>query len=427
MPAVREDQMTRTLPVMCILFGALICGMAPKAAAPHFGPTGYYEIAPASFRTGTFLKAVDTNGDLFTDLVVVTAGSTKISVLFGDGHGKFKNRLDSDIDGIVYSGGNVAEGDFNSDGHPDLVIAMNKGPLRLMIGDGKGGFAGTSGFERVGPNPDCPGPLVAADVNRDGKLDIIASQCRGGIGIFLGAGNGTFAPAHIIPIRDLNRSVDQSMAVADFNRDGIPDIAVATLSGVAVLLGNGDGSFREPVLLAMDCPLKLVAADVNRDGNADLVVMPTDPNIKPAPMFGSAGNSVNVYLGDGKGGFKPLPPFSAVLSSFSADGGFPIHVEVADLNGDDIPDLVMTKQQYSYQTEHTEAGFLVLAGRGDGTFAPPSEFRNAQATRKYPRFTFALADVNGDRKPDLIFLDDRSGSHIGVALNASKTKSAGSL
>jgi hypothetical protein len=126
--------------------------MAPKAAAPHFGPTGYYEIAPASFRTGTFLKAVDTNGDSFTDLVVVTAGSTKISVLFGDGHGKFKNRLDSDIDGIVYSGGNVAEGDFNSDGHPDLVIAMNKGPLRLMIGDGKGGFAGTSGFERVGPN-----------------------------------------------------------------------------------------------------------------------------------------------------------------------------------------------------------------------------------------------------------------------------------
>src|ERR1035441_4008682 len=99
--------MTRTLTVMCILFGALICGMAPKAAAPHFGPTGYYEIATASFRTGTFLKAVDTNGDSCTDLVVVTAGSTKISVLFGDGHGKFKNRLDSDIDGIVYSGGNV--------------------------------------------------------------------------------------------------------------------------------------------------------------------------------------------------------------------------------------------------------------------------------------------------------------------------------
>ena len=419
--------MTRTLSLMFALLASLICGMTPKAAAPQFGPTGFYGVAPTNYRTGTFLKAVDTNGDSFTDLVVVTPGSTKVSVLFGDGHGKFKNRLDSDIDGIVYAGGNVAEGDFNSDGHPDLVIAMNQGPLRLMIGDGKGGFTAAAAFERVGPNPDCPGPLVAADVNRDGKLDIIASQCQGGIGIFLGAGNGTFAPALRISIPDLSRSVDQSMIVADFNNDGIPDIAIATLTGVAVLMGNGDGTFHEPVLLATGCPLKLIAADVNRDGNADLIVMPADPNVRPAPMFGSAGNSVNVYLGDGKGGFKPLPPFSAVLSAFSAEGGFPNHVEVADLNGDNIPDLAISKQQFSFQTDQTEVAFLVLAGRGDGTFAPPSEFRNVAAARKYPRFTFALDDVNGDRKRDLIFLDDRSGTQIGVALNTTKIKSAGSL
>jgi hypothetical protein len=78
--------------------------MAPKFAAPQFGPTGYYEIAPAVFRTGTFLKAVDTNGDSIVDLVVVTPGSTTISVLFGDGHDKFKGRLDSDIEGLVYAG-----------------------------------------------------------------------------------------------------------------------------------------------------------------------------------------------------------------------------------------------------------------------------------------------------------------------------------
>ncbi len=419
--------MTRTLLLTFALFAALICGMTPKAAAPQFGPTRYYEIAPTPRRTGTFLKAVDTNGDSFTDLVVVTPGSTMVSVLFGDGLGKFKNRLDSDIGGIVYAGGNVAEGDFNSDGRPDLVIAMNKGPLLLMTGDGKGGFTVASGFERVGPNPDCPGPLVAADVNRDGKLDIIASQCQGGIGVFLGTGNGTFAPALRIPIPDLNRSVDQSMAVTDFNNDGIQDIVIATMTGVAVLMGNGDGTFREPVPLATGCPLKLIAADVNRDGYADLIVMPADPNVRPAPMFGSAGNSVNVYLGDGKGGFKPLPPFPAVLSAFSTEGGFPNHVEVADLNGDNISDLVITKQQFSYQTNQTAVALLVLAGRGDGTFAPASEFRNVAAARKYPRFTFALADVNGDRKPDLIFLDDRSGSQIGVALNTSKTKSAGSL
>ena len=304
--------MPRALLITFVLCATLICGMNPKAFAPQFGTTGFVEIVPSAFRAGTYLKAADTNGDSLTDLIVVSPGSSNVSVLFGDGHGKFKNRLDSDIGGIVYVGGNVAEGDFNSDGRLDLVIAMNKGPLRLMTGDGKGGFTAAPAFAQVGPNPDCPGPLFAADVNRDGKLDIVANQCQGGVGIFLGAGNGTFAPALRIPIPNLNHSVRQSMAVTDFNKDGIPDIAIATLTGLAVLMGNGDGTFREPVTIATGCPFKLLTADVNRDGNADLIVMPVDPELRPAPMFGAAGNSVNVYLGDGTGGFKPLPPFQAV-------------------------------------------------------------------------------------------------------------------
>ena len=239
--------MNKSLAVTFAFFAALICGMTPKFAPPQFGPTGYYEIAPSVFRTGTFLKAVDTNGDSIADLVVVTPGASKMSVLFGDGHGRFKGRLDSEIDGIVYAGGNAVEGDFNSDGHPDLVITMNKGPLLLMLGDGKGGFKGVSAFKMVGTNPDCPGPLVAADVNRDGKLDLIASQCRGGIGIFLGDGHGAFAPALRTAVPDMIHSVDQSMVVADFNKDGTPDIAVATTTGVAILLGKGDGTFGEPV------------------------------------------------------------------------------------------------------------------------------------------------------------------------------------
>ena len=146
------------------------------------------------------------------------------------------------------------------------------------------------------------------------------------------------------------------MAVADFNKDGTPDIAVATTTGVAILLGKGDGTFGEPVPLATGLPLKLFAADLNRDGIADLIVLPADPDLKAAPMFGAAGNSVNVYLGDGKGGFKALPPFPALLSGFTPEGGFPNHMEVADLNGDGVPDLVITKQQYSYETDQTAAG-----------------------------------------------------------------------
>jgi hypothetical protein len=111
-----------------------------------------------------------------------------------------------------------------------------------------------------------------------------------------------------------------------------------------------------------------------------------------------------------------------VLAAFSLDGGFPNHVEVADVNGDNIPDVVISKQQYSYETDKREFALLVLAGYGDGKFGPPVEFRNAGDVRKYPRFSFTLADLNADRKPDLIFLDDASGKQIGVALNISKAK-----
>jgi elongation factor P hydroxylase len=197
------------------------------------------------------------------------------------------------------------------------------------------------------------------------------------------------------------------------------------MTGVSVLLAAQDGSFAPPLALATGFPMKIATADLNRDGNADLVVLPSDPKVQPAPMFGSAGNLVCVFLGDGKGQFKALPPFSALLSKFPEDGGFPYHLEIADMNGDNVPDLVITKQQFSFKTTLPLMRWMVVLGRGDGTFpTAPVEFRNPSESRNFPRYTFALVDVNGDRKPDVVFLDDRSGEQIGVALNTTRPKPA---
>lgn len=401
---------------------SLLTGMDPYSAAPKFGPPAYYKVAPIPYRLGTFLGVADVNRDGFADVIVVGPGTSTITVWLGDGSGRFKNRVDSDIGGIVYSGGNVATGDFDGDGNLDLVIAMNNSPLQFMKGNGKGAFSIGAQLERVGPIVDCPGPLFAADVNLDGKLDLIANQCAGGIAIFPGRGDGTFSHSLKIEVPELNHSVDQSMVVTDFNHDGIPDIAVGTSTGVAVLLGKKDGSFAAPLVLQTGFPLKIATADLNGDGNPDLVVLPSDPDVKPAPMLGSAGNTVCVYLGDGRGNFKALSPFLARLSDFSADGGFPYHLEIADLNGDHVPDLVITKQQFSFETNLPLMRWLVLLGRGDGTFPTVTEFRNPGDSRRYPRYSFALADVNGDHKLDVIFLDDRSGQQIGVALNISELR-----
>jgi hypothetical protein len=407
-----------------VFLASLLTGMDQDSAVPQFGPTAFYKISPTHYRIGTSIKVADVNGDGFADLIVVAPGTTTITVWLGDGSGKFKNRVDSDLGAVVYSGGNAAAGDFDGDGRLDLAVAMNNSPLQVMKGDGKGGFKFSVQLERVGPIVDCPGPLFAADLNHDGHLDIVANQCGGGIAVFSGKGDGTFSSPRKIAVPGLNHSVDQSMVLADFNNDGFTDIAVGTMTGVAVLLGDKEGNFGEPLSLATGFPMRIATADLNGDGNADLVVLPVDPTIEPSPMLGSGGNQISIFLGDGKGAFKALPPFTATLSNFTGDGGFPYHLEIADLNGDHVPDLILTKQQYSYKTNSPLMRWMVLPGRGNGTFSSPVEFRNPAESRSYPRYSFALADVNGDKKPDLLFLDDRSGQQIGIALNITKSKPA---
>ena len=401
-----------------LFFASLLIGMSVSPAPPQFGPTAYYPVAQAAYRVGTLINVLDVNHDGFPDVIVIGPGTSMITAWLGNSAGKLKERVDSDIVEKVYSSGNVTFGDFDGDGNLDLVVSMNNSPLQLMKGDGKGRFTRGERFPRVDKIIDCPGPLVASDVNRDGKLDVIANQCgEGGLGVFLNRGDGTFSPPSIIDVPGRNRSADQSMVVADFNRDGLPDIALGTLTGIAVFLGQPDGTFSTPAVVSTGFPIKLASADLNMDGNPDLVVLPGDPSVRPAPMLGSAGNKVTVLLGDGKGAFKILDPFAIKFSGFPEDGGYPNHVSLADLNGDRVPDLVITKQQYSYAADKPLMRCMVVLGKGDGRFANPVEYRNPGETRHYPRYSFALGDLNRDGKLDMVFLDDRTGNQIGVAYN----------
>jgi hypothetical protein len=176
-----------------------------------------------------------------------------------------------------------------------------------------------------------------------------------------------------------------SVAVADLNGDGIPDMVVANYGSgtVGVLLGNGDGTFHTEVTYdAGNNPISVAVADLNHDGDLDLVVA------------NQGSSSVSVLLGNGNGTFQPLTSFAA--------GQYPESVSVADLNGDGNPDIVVT--------DEGDHGISVLLGNGDGTFQSQTTYLTGGSPR-----SATIADVNGDGIPDII-VADYTGNDVSVLL-----------
>jgi hypothetical protein len=294
-------------------------------------------------------------------------------------------RKDFPVPGDFLESGAVAVGDFNGDGRQDLAIASAAGISVLLNQGGAGGF-------RFG-NPvvtaiSQPGPILAADFNRDGVLDLAgigmsAGSRRPAARIFLGRGDGSFLAA---------REVGEAgfVAVGDFNSDGIPDLVLMTpeISSVTVLLGNGDGTFRPTTQLASS-GVQPVVADFNRDGNADIA-------------FADYDGVVSVALGKGDGTFR-----DRVRSSVDRDivrSGFANSLVVLDFNGDALPDLATTSG--------------ILLGRGDGTFQAPIAYASADADH----VPCATADFNGDHNSDLVlcaFHANPGGNDVRILLGTS--------
>jgi hypothetical protein len=168
--------------------------------------------------------------------------------------------------------------------------------------------------------------------------------------------------------------------VADVNGDGKPDIVTGNpiKSTVSVLLGNGDGTFQPQQTFPVGSPFSsLAVADVNGDGKPDIVTA------TPGTY------SVTVLLGNGDGTFQAPETFPA--------GSQPRAVAVKDVNGDGKPDIITANQDYT-----GALSVSVLLGKGDGTFQPPDILTLGQKSN-FGGTSVAVVDLNGDRKPDIVF------------------------
>jgi hypothetical protein len=216
--------------------------------------------------------------------------------------------------------------------------------------------------------------VVSADFNGDGIPDLAAvCPANGNVGIFLGNGDGTFTQDGSISTPGGGNAPPEDIVSGDFNGDGIPDLAVTFGAAVAIFLGNGDGTFTlvsiENCGHASSNSNAIVVADFNQDGILDLAVA------------GGYGGSLTIFLGNGDGTFT--------YRASPATGNDPAGVAEGDFNGDGIPDLAVTNAGDDTVT--------ILIGNGDGTFTPAPV---SPSTGSYPQGIVA-ADFTGSGTPDL--------------------------
>ena len=283
---------------------------------------------------------------------------------------QFQPRVDYAVGPSPYG---VAVGDFNGDGKPDLVVANNGGnpnTLSILLGNGDGTFQARSDIAGGGS----PLQVIVADFNRDGKLDLaVANSIYNTVTVLLGKGDGTFQA----PVAYATGTNAQWLVAADFNGDGKLDIATTNYEGdywggsISILLGNGDGTFEGQIRYPVGVnPFGVMAADFNHDGKLDLAV-----------VCNNGYYGVWILLGNGDGSFQ-----SPV---YYPSGYNPRVGVVTDLNGDGNPDIAIANC--------ISNSVSILFGDGAGNFASQIVYPAGVCPA-----TLAGGDFDGDGNFDLI-------------------------
>ena len=432
----------------------------PLQAAAQLDSTSFGPVVPrgSSALYSYAVAAGDLDGDGFADLVVTDQCGldglcnldrhTGVQVMINNRDGSFHLGIRYATDRDAGSSQSVAIADVDGD-HKLDVIVMNQSSISVMLGRGDGTlWPAVSHPVNIYAQPaGVLGERVAvADVNGDGQPDILvsealsytdrfdASSSRAGVSVLLNQGNGTFADAVLYDSGGYSGAT--TVVAADVNRDGVPDLVVLNLCStpatvpngtycvdfntaqhlpgtVGVLLGNinGKGTFQPAIVYPSGGyePLGLAVADLDRDGNPDVLVANRCSN--SLCNDGVSGGKASVLMG------KPDGSFDAPVNY--DDGTLqPVSVAVADIDGDGALDAaVLNYCAVGQSCDGSTAVVSGLRGNGDGTL------QQVLPTPLYPvggiPHTVLLVDVNNDGKPDLVV-----GFWTGVGVRLNQTPRA---
>ena len=419
------------IPVLC-------CSCAELCHATH-----PYVFGRADLPTGNTpyaMVSADFNGDGNVDVAIVNLSDNTLSIYFGQADGSLTKSADY---WVGSSPDAIAVADFNGDGKPDLAVTNQNctntcglGTVSVLLNRGDGTFLPAIAY---GTNTD-PVSIVAGDFNGDGRIDLAVANAinpvspgPGTVTVFFNDWDGTFSrsgeysagsgigqltavklagtinPSLVItnftalngvnavcilrnrgdgtfglPVSYLTGKDPRSVVSADFNRDGIDDLAVVNSndSTVSILLGKIDGTFGPRVDYAVASgPQRAIPRDLNADKVIDLIVS--------ASMNVRGGGAISVLLGNGDGTFQTAASY--------ATGNNPLAVATGDFNHDGKLDVIFTNGDVNRAS--------VLLGNGNGTFPSYTNYLDGGDA-----IAIAVATPNGDALCDLAVVSQSSNT-----------------